>query len=183
MLPDNVFDFVVIKKHSRKPCPLSATRWRPCKLELTVLKTTFDTQKAMTDKQASNQNFMRTVALTIVVVGAVGSLYFMFDAGRNQKSILLITLFTAWVLSPFVGLFLANKISNRWTVSARASLYWLMIILTIGSLIAYSGALIPPNTKAAFIFLVVPLLSWVLIVTVFLIARKISRKSNDTNQT
>ena len=135
----------------------------------------------MTDKKASNQHFMRTVALTIVVIGAVGSLYFMFNAGRNQKSILLITLFTAWVLSPFAGLFLANKISNHWTAPARASLYWLMIILTIGSLITYSGALIPPDTKSAFIFLVVPLSSWFLIVTVFLIARRISSKSNYIN--
>src|SRR5438270_13395666 len=111
----------------------------------------------MTDKQVSSQNLIRTVALTIVVVGAVGSLYFMFNAGRNQKSVLLITLFTSWVLSPFVGLLLINKISNHWTAKARAALYWLMIVLPIGSLIGYSGALIPPDTKPAFIFLVVPL--------------------------
>lgn len=127
----------------------------------------------MTDKQASNQNFQRTVALTIAVVGVVGSMYCMFNAGRNQKSILLITLIRVWVLSPFVGLFLANKISSRWTVPARASLYRLMMILTIGSLLAYSGLLIPPGTKPAFIFLVVPLLSWFLTVTGFLIDRRI----------
>ncbi len=111
------------------------------------------------------------------MVGAVGSLYFMFSAGRKQNSIILLALFTAWVLSPFVGLFISNKISSRWTVPARASLYWLMIILTIGSLVAYSGAFNTPQTKNAFIFLIFPLISWFLIVIVFLIARKISNKN------
>ena len=131
----------------------------------------------MTDKKTSNQNFLRTTALIVVLVGAVGSLYFMFSAGREQKSIILLGLFTAWVLSPFVGLFISNKISTRWTAPARALLYWLIIVLTIGSLVAYSGAFNTPETKNAFIFLIVPLISWFLIVTVFLIARKISNKN------
>ena len=131
----------------------------------------------MTDKKTSNQNFLRTTALIVVLAGAVGSLYFMFSAGREQKSIILLGLFTAWVLSPFVGLFISNKISTRWTAPARALLYWLIIVLTIGSLVAYSGAFNTPETKNAFIFLIVPLISWFLIVTVFLIARKISNKN------
>ena len=124
---------------------------------------------------------MRTVALTIMVAGAAASLYFMFKAGHNQKSILLIILFAAWVLSPFITLFFADKIFNRRTISVRSSLYWLMIVLTIVSLVAYSGVLIPPGTKPAFVFLVVPLFSWFIIVTVFLVAGKISGKSNNIN--
>ncbi len=131
----------------------------------------------MADKKNSNQSFLRTTALIVALVGAVGSLYFMFSAGRKQNSIILLALFTAWVLSPFVGLFISNKISNRWTVPARALLSWLMIILTIGSLVAYSGAFNTPETKNAFIFLIFPLISWFLIVIVFFIARKISNKN------
>ena len=131
----------------------------------------------MADKKISNQNFLRTTALIVALVGAIGSLYFMFSAGRKQNSIILLALFTAWVLSPFVGLFISNKISSRWTAPARASLYWLMIILTIGSLVAYSGAFNTPETKNAFIFLIFPLISWFLNVTVVLIARKISGKN------
>ena len=131
----------------------------------------------MTDKKNSNQSFLRTIALIVALVGAVGSLYFMFNAGRKQNSIILLALFTAWVLSPFVGLFISNKISSRWTVPARASLYWLMIILAIGSLVAYSGAFNTPHTKNAFIFLIFPLISWFLVVIVFLIVTKISNKN------
>ena len=131
----------------------------------------------MTNKRLSNQNSIRTVALIIVVLGAIGSLYFMFNAGRNQKSIFLLACFTASVLSPFAGLLLAT-IANRWTASAPGLLYWLMIVLTIGSLVAYSGAFNTPRTKPAFMFLVVPFVSWLLIATVTFIARRLSRDTS-----
>ena len=130
----------------------------------------------MTDKKTPNKIFLQTTALMVVLVGAAGSLYFMFSAGHEQKSIILLGLFTAWVLSPFVGLLISNKISNRWTALARALVYWLKIVLAIGSLVAYSGAFNTPETKNAFIFLIFPMISWLFIVTIFLIARKISNK-------
>ena len=127
----------------------------------------------------SRQKHLRTVALILLAVGAVGSLYFMFNASRNQKSILLITLFSGWILSPFVGLFLADKFSKRWTVNVRASFYWLMIILTIVSLVGYSGVLNTPKTKNAFVFLIIPLISWLLMTISILTARRLSRKMRD----
>jgi hypothetical protein len=141
------------------------------------------TFKNMMDNNKSNLNFLRITALTAMLIGAIGSLYFMFNAGSNQKSILLLGLFTTWVLSPFAGLLIAKKIFNRLTVSVRSSFYWLMLILTICSVVAYSGAFIPPETKPAFIFLIVPLISWFVIVTAFLIARQISNKGNNANKT
>ena len=136
----------------------------------------------MTDKKTSNQNYLRTTARIVALVGAVGSLYFMFSTGRGHNQIILPGLFTAWVLSPFAGLFISDKLSNRWTVPAHELLYWPIIVLTIGSLVAYSGAFTPPGTIPVFIFLVLPLTSWIIIVTVYLIAKKISHKSRDANQ-
>ena len=133
----------------------------------------------MADKKAFDLNFLRRAALVIALVGAVGSLHFMFNAGREQPSVLLLALFAAWVLSPFVGLFVANMISKGWAVLTRASLYCLMIILTLGSLLVYSGIFSSSETKPAFVFLVVPLTSWFLMVTVILIASGMARKSND----
>lgn len=130
----------------------------------------------MTEKKTFNINFFRTIALTIATIGAVGSLYFMFSASRNQNSILLIALFTAWVLSPFVGLFFANKISNRWTVNSRKLFYWLTVILTIGSLVAYSGVLTPPKTKLTFLFLVLPFISLLSIMIFITRVRKLTNK-------
>ena len=132
----------------------------------------------MTEKKTFNINSLRTIALAIDSIGAIGSLYFMFNASRNQNSILLITLFTGWVISPFISFFVANKISNRWTPRTRSNLYWLTIILTIGSLVVYSGVLMPSKTKLTFIFLVVPLISLLFIIITILIARKSTNKKH-----
>ena len=126
----------------------------------------------MADKQASNQIFLRTIALVVVAIGAIGSLCFMFYAGRRNSSVILLGLFAAWVLSPFIGLIIANRISNSRTISARTILYRTMIVLSVASLIAYSGVLIPQGTRTAFIFLVAPFVSWVIIITVILVVRK-----------
>jgi len=126
----------------------------------------------MVDKKTSNLKRFRTIATVVLIFGAIGSLYFMFKAGRSQKSILLIASFTAWVLSPFGGLFLAAKTSYLRIVPAPGSLYWLMIILATGSLVAYSGMLTSSGTKGAFIFLVAPFTSWVVIAIIFLVSKR-----------
>jgi hypothetical protein len=54
--------------------------------------------------------------------------------------------------------------AKPWLILARPAIYWLMMIISLGCLIGYSGLLSPAGTKAAFIFLAAPLLSWVLIV-------------------
>lgn len=130
----------------------------------------------MTDNNSSRQNLLQTMALTALLAGAIGSLYFMFKAGSNQKSIILIGLFTVWVLSPFVGLFIANKVTSIWTVITRQLLHWLLPGLTIVSLIAYSGLVTIPNTKPAFIFLAFPFGSWLVILAIFLFARQHKQK-------
>jgi len=126
----------------------------------------------MTAKISSYNNLLQKSALVALLSGAIGSLYFMFSAGRNQKSIILIALFTGWVLSPFLALFAANGLFKAWTSRNRISLYILMIIIATGSLIAYSGLWVPPGTKPAFIFLINPLVSWLLLVTFILIIKR-----------
>ena len=135
----------------------------------------------MTEKNTSRNNFLKTIAPILILIGSIGSLMLMFNAGRNQKSVLLIVMFTTWVLTPFIGLFVAYVISKRWPVSTRVTLYSLILFITLGSLISYSGALSLSATKPAFKFLIVPLLSWFLIVTVIPISQKISRKKKDNN--
>lgn len=125
---------------------------------------------------------MRTIALVVVLAGAVGSLGLVLNAGRNTP-VLLLVLFVGWVLSPFMALLVANRVSKRWSVPTRATIYCLMLVVTLGSLVGYSGAFNSPDTKPAFIFLVVPLISWLLMVTVIPITRRLSRKSNNINKT
>jgi uncharacterized membrane protein YhaH (DUF805 family) len=126
-------------------------------------------------KKILTLNLLRTVALVVVLAGVVGSIILVLYKGRNNDSVLLIALFLAWVLSPFIALLVADKVSKRWTDFTRKTLYILMLALTILSLLSYSGVLRPTETKTAFVFLVLPLISWVLIVILLLIARSQSK--------
>jgi hypothetical protein len=69
-------------------------------------------------------------------------------------------LFGIWVFSPFMGLAVAYIFSNRWPACTRNILYLLSMVLTIFSLIIYAGKWTPVGVKPAFVFLVLPLLSW-----------------------
>ena len=107
---------------------------------------------------------LRAAALIAVPVGAVGSLGLMLYAGRHNPSRILLLLFVIWVLSPFVAAALASVASNRWSVVTRATLYVVMLALTLGSLAIYGGvALGYIKAKIGFVFLVVPLASWLLL--------------------
>ena len=91
---------------------------------------------------------LRAAALIAVLAGAAGSIGLMLHAGRRNDSRLLLLGFALWVLSPFVALVLANIVSKRWSVHARAMLYILMVVLTLGSLAIYGVvALGPPRAK------------------------------------
>lgn len=123
---------------------------------------------------------LKAMALLAVVVGAVGSLGWMFYAGRRNPSLFLMALFTGWVLSPFVALWVATVYSKRWSSLTRVALYSLMLLIPMGSLIVYSGALSPPGTKPAFVFLVIPLLSWLLMTTVIPSVEFLVRRRSDS---
>ena len=125
---------------------------------------------------------LRAAALIAVLAGAAGSLGLMLHAGRRNDSRILLVLFTIWVLSPFVALVLAYVVSKRWSVLTRATLHSVMLVLTLGSLAIYGDvALGPPRAKTAFVFVVVPPASWLLIAIVVpiaaLISGRLSRRS------
>ncbi len=126
----------------------------------------------MKASKETKHDFLKTMVLTALLVGTIGSLYFMFKIGGNQKSIILVGLFTAWVTSPFVGLFVALRLTKHWIGKIPAWFYSTVLLLTVVSLTAYSGVLTPPQTKPAFNFLVVPLLSWLVILTILFFSRR-----------
>jgi len=115
--------------------------------------------------------FLHAIAVLMVLAGAAGSLGFTLYTGRHNPSVVLILLFAGWVVSPFIALLLINVITKRWQLFDRLILYHLMVIITLGSMIIYSGLWSPQNARTAFVFLVVPLLSWTLMGLILLAAR------------
>ena len=108
------------------------------------------------------------------LVGAVGSAGLMLRAGRHTPRFLLV-IFVFWVLSPFAAVAWAEVVSKRWPVLTRAALYIVMLVITLGSLAIYGhDAASPPRAKAAFVFVIVPPASWLLIAIVVPIAALIS---------
>jgi hypothetical protein len=109
---------------------------------------------------------LRAAAPVFVLVGAAGSLGFLLGAGSRAPRLLLV-LFVLWVLSPFMALAWANLASKRWSVVTRGTLYTVTVVLTLGSLAIYGPVgLGLSRTKPAAIFLLFPLASWLLTVTV-----------------
>ena len=107
--------------------------------------------------EGKSLRLLRAEALVALVVGAAGSLGFMFHAGQRTPRLLLI-LFTIWVLSPFVVLLGAITVSKRWSALTRGTLYYVTLIVTLGSLATYGEwvHLKPPGSANAFLWVIVP---------------------------
>ena len=119
---------------------------------------------------------MRTVALVAMVVGSLGSVGLMLYVGQRAPPFLLV-LFLGWVLAPFAGLAWAKVVSKRWSVLNRATLYIVMLAVTLGSLAVYAhDAWRPRQAQAAFVYVAVPPVSWLLIAIVLAAAALISRR-------
>jgi hypothetical protein len=117
---------------------------------------------------------LRGAAPIAVLAGAGGSVGLMLRAGRHNASRLLLVLMAVWVLSPFAALLLANVVSKRWPVLTRATLYSVMLVVTLGALAVYGHDALRPRAKAAVVYVVVPPASWLLIAIVLGVAALIS---------
>lgn len=117
---------------------------------------------------------LRAAGLITLVIGAVGSLGLWFHASRHPPMVIVV-LFVVWVLSPFVLLVLGHVMSKRWSALTRATLYRLMMIVTLGSLAIYGyDAWRPRKAQAAFWYVLVPPMSWLLVAIVIVTAALIS---------
>ena len=73
---------------------------------------------------------LSAAGLVVVLVGAAGSLALMLYASRHQDSRVLLLLFGAWVLSPFMAPVLTNVVPQRWSILSRATLNITMLLIT-----------------------------------------------------
>ena len=100
-----------------------------------------------------------------VLGGAAGSLALMLYAGRSNTHILITIGFIFWVLAPFALLGLAERRSANWPPATRSMLGTLIWIVVLGSLVIYAyRAAVPPRSTGAFLFVIVPPVSVVLVV-------------------
>jgi hypothetical protein len=128
---------------------------------------------------------LHAVALPTMVIGAVASILLMLRAGHPP--VFLRVLFAIWVLSPFVALLAANMVSKRWSVITRTTLDTVMLVLTLISLAIYGYVVLnPPRSTPAFVWVVVPVASWLLLTIVVPVAAlasgALSRRGADARE-
>jgi hypothetical protein len=127
---------------------------------------------------ASGASAWRRAARISLIFGAASSLAFTLYAGRHQRSMALLAMFVIWVLLPFAGLFASDRRGRTAPATGRISLQIASVMVGACSLLVYGMvALSPPHHNAAFIFIVFPAVSWVVIGAEFLMAWKKSRRS------
>jgi hypothetical protein len=108
---------------------------------------------------------VQRAAQLAVVAGAVAAIVLMLRAGHPP--LFLRVLFAIWVLAPFVALLAADAVSTRWSVTTRATLHTVMLFLTLASLAIYGYVVArPPRSTPAFVWVVVPVASCLVIAIV-----------------
>ena len=122
--------------------------------------------------------FLRTAALVAGLAGAAGSLGLLFHASRTRPPILMV-LFVIWVLSPFVAIVFTGVVSKRWPVLIQVSVHIVTLVIALSSLAVYGNdALRPRRARAAFVYIAVPLVSWLALAIIVPIAALISRSQS-----
>lgn len=119
---------------------------------------------------------VRMTALVVLAAGAAASLMFMFRGHGNAPRFLMV-LFTGWVLSPFVALAFASIASKKLTVVIQATVNCVALIISAVSVAAYAGLIpMPSGSRPAFLFLMVPFVSWVLMTLLALALWRAARR-------
>jgi hypothetical protein len=105
-------------------------------------------------------------------IGAAGSLAFTLYAGRGNGSALLVSLFAVWVLSPFAGLWAAERATVHLPAGIASATRSSALVIMVCSLGIYgAAAMSAPDHHKAFAFLAVPGASWLAIVPMLLAPR------------
>ena len=121
---------------------------------------------------------LRIAALVVALVGTVGSVGLFLRASQRTPRLLLVIM-AIWVFSPFVALVWANVVSKRWSALTRTTLYCVMLVITLASLAIYADdALGHRRPQAAFVYVMVPPVSWLLIAVVVPLAAFISGRQS-----
>lgn len=105
----------------------------------------------------------RVALLAVLVAAAVASLSLMFRMGGRNPSTLLVALFTGWVASPFVGACVLTIAGRVLSAGGQVGLVVVSLLVAAGALSFYSGAVTVGGTRPAFVYLMIPLASWMLL--------------------
>lgn len=95
---------------------------------------------------------------------------------HGRPSVFLLILFTGWVLAPFIALAWADRLSSNWAPSVRATLYSIMLVVSIASLAIYVYD-VASGFGRAVLFVAAPIGAWLVTLLTLSIAVLAGRRS------
>src|SRR5262245_56899137 len=120
---------------------------------------------------SSEKPILRTAAFTAALAATIVSVALMLRACRFNDSGVALALIAVWILSPMAALVLAEVVAKRWFTFSRATVYGLMLVVALGSVIVYGiDVFTPLSPRRGFPYALVPAVSWLLVVMVLVIA-------------
>jgi hypothetical protein len=89
---------------------------------------------------------------------------------------MLMAMFLGWVLSPYVGLWSLNARARAWSPSARRTLQYATLLVSLVALGRYVWVVVwPLKAQPASTFMIVPFVSWIAIGVVAVLVMRASR--------
>ena len=121
---------------------------------------------------------LRALARCAVVVGAIGAVALMLYIGRRNQHYWLLVMFIVWDAAPFLALGFLDFYAARWSAATRAMLYIVTLIVTVVSLGAYVDVVVRPRPQPAALFLIMPVVAWLLMASALPMTEFLSRKQS-----
>ena len=119
---------------------------------------------------------LRVAALIVMAVSIPVAIGLFLRAGQQTPRLLLLGM-AFWVLSPFAILVWVNVVSKHWPILTRSTVYWVTMLVAIATLAVYGDdALGHRRAQAAFVYVIVPPVSWLLMAVTIPLAAFISRR-------
>ena len=119
---------------------------------------------------------LRVAALIVMAVSVPVSIGLFLRAGQRTPRLLLLGM-AFWVLSPFAILVWANVVSKHWSILTRATVYCVTMLIAIATLAVYGDdALGHRRAQAAFVYVMVPPVSWLFMAVTIPVAAFVSRR-------
>ena len=108
---------------------------------------------------------LHKAARVAAIVGAIGAVALTLYAGRSPQRGVMV-LMAGWVFAPFFGYAVVNRFSGRWSSSTRAALDIVLVVIAAAALLVYARDALQQPPRRAGPYVLVPILSWLLLLPV-----------------
>ena len=109
---------------------------------------------------------LHKAARVATIVAAIGAVAFTLYAGRSSPQRGVMVLMAGWVFAPFFGYALVNRFSGRWSSATRAALDIVLVVIAAAALLVYARDALQPPPRRAGPYVLVPIVSWLLLLPV-----------------